>query len=51
MVDVDFTALKVSGTPTIVMVDGTGKVDDFWVGKLPEAQAEHVANTIRNPKV
>jgi thioredoxin-related protein len=28
------STLKVSGTPTLILVDNTGKVIDFWVGKL-----------------
>lgn len=33
--------LKLAGTPTVIVVDGSGKVLDFWVGKLtPEAEQE-----------
>ena len=39
MVNVDFAAIKVPGTPTLMLVDNTGKVLDVWVGKLdPKAE-------------
>src|SRR5439155_2060468 len=31
---VDMTAMKVRGTPTILLVDKTGTVTDVWIGKL-----------------
>jgi thioredoxin-related protein len=34
MVKLDFASVKVPGTPTILLVDNTGKVLDVWVGKL-----------------
>ena len=34
MVNLDFAAIKVPGTPTLMLVDNTGKVLDVWVGKL-----------------
>lgn len=33
--------LQIAGTPTVIVVDGSGRVLDFWVGKLtPEAEQE-----------
>jgi thioredoxin-related protein len=29
------SALGVNGTPTLILVDGAGKVNNSWVGKLP----------------
>lgn len=44
MVSVDFTAIKVPGTPTLMLVDDKGKVLDVWVGKLdPSGEKEVLA--------
>ena len=42
MVQVDFSAIKVPGTPTLLLVDNTGKVLDVWVGKLDESGQKKV---------
>ncbi len=42
MVQLDFRAVKVSGTPTVLLVDNSGKVLDVWVGKLDEDRQEEV---------
>lgn len=35
------TALRVSGTPTLILTDDTGEVTNYWIGKLPpDAEAE-----------
>jgi thioredoxin-related protein len=34
MVKLDFSAVKVPGTPTLLLVDNNGKVLNVWVGKL-----------------
>lgn len=36
---VDFNSLRISGTPTIILVDKNGVVQDFWIGKLSEQEA------------
>jgi thioredoxin-related protein len=33
VVPIDFSAIKVPGTPTLLLVDNNGKVLDVWVGK------------------
>jgi hypothetical protein len=34
-------SLGVRGTPTLLLVNNTGKIADFWVGKLsPDKEAE-----------
>jgi hypothetical protein len=40
VVKMDFAAIKVPGTPTILHVDNNGKVLDVWVGKLPDSGSE-----------
>ena len=39
LVKLDFAAVKVPGTPTLILVDNNGEVLDVWVGKL-EAERE-----------
>jgi len=36
MAHVDFSSIKVPGTPTLLLVDNNGKVLDVWVGKQDE---------------
>jgi thioredoxin-related protein len=44
MVHVDFSTIKVPGTPTLLLVDNQGKVLDVWVGKLdPDREREVLA--------
>lgn len=42
MVNMDFSAIKVPGTPTLLLVDSDGKVLDVWVGKLDEGREKEV---------
>jgi thioredoxin-related protein len=42
MVHMDFSAIKVPGTPTLLLVDNQGKVLDVWVGKLDEDREKEV---------
>lgn len=43
---VDFAAIKVPGTPTMVLVDNSGKVLNVWVGKLDEGSEKEVLKTL-----
>ncbi|MBA3334295.1 MAG: hypothetical protein H0T08_01660 [Acidobacteria bacterium] len=38
----------VSGTPTLILTDNTGKVINFWVGKLPPKRENEVINQIKS---
>ncbi|HEY3972151.1 MAG TPA: hypothetical protein VGM18_04055 [Candidatus Sulfotelmatobacter sp.] len=40
-------AVEVSGTPTILMIDGTGKIRKAWVGKLTPDQEQQVIADLR----
>ena len=40
------SALDVSGTPTLVLVDQTGIVKHVWVGKLPSTKENEVVTTL-----
>jgi thioredoxin-related protein len=42
MVTLDFSTIKVPGTPTILLVDNQGKVLDVWVGKLDSSGEKEV---------
>jgi hypothetical protein len=44
---VDFGALNISGTPTAFMVDSSGKVRDFWLGKLPQDKEQQIIKAVR----
>lgn len=46
MVNVDFAAIKVPGTPTLMLVDNNGKVLDVWVGKLDPDGEKEVLKTL-----
>jgi thioredoxin-related protein len=46
MVNIDFAAIKVPGTPTLMLVDNTGKVLDVWVGKLDPKGEQEVLKTL-----
>jgi thioredoxin-related protein len=45
---IDLNAFRVQGTPTMILVDHTGKVLDFWVGKLSKDEEQNVIKYI-NP--
>lgn len=44
----NFSALHVSGTPTLILVDNQGKVRDFWIGKLSDQAESSVIRAITN---
>jgi len=46
---IDPSSLQVSGTPTLILVDGSGKVERTWVGELDSAGEENVLKAVRKP--
>jgi thioredoxin-related protein len=46
LVHLDFAAVKVPGTPTLMLVDNDGKVLDVWVGKLDEGGQKEVLKVL-----
>jgi thioredoxin-related protein len=43
---IDFAQLKVAGTPTMILVDQSGHVIDFWVGGIPPEDQQKVLAAI-----
>lgn len=44
--DVEFSRLNLSGTPSMVLVDSKGEVNDFWIGKLDGNEADQVVSSL-----
>lgn len=47
---VNFKALNISSTPTMLLVDRDGKILDFWVGKLSKNDEQQVIISTSEPK-
>jgi hypothetical protein len=47
----DLKALNIRGTPTIILVNKSGKVLDFWVGKLSEDEKRQITNVLAASKM
>lgn len=43
---VDLGTLNIYGTPTAVLIDDSGKVRDFWLGKLPEDREQQIIKAV-----
>ena len=44
---VEFGAFGITGTPTLVLLDGSGRVAKAWTGKLPPNTEGEIIKTIR----
>jgi thioredoxin-related protein len=40
--------LQVSGTPTLILINQSGEITDFWVGKLPPDKETEVINKLNS---
>ncbi len=47
MSDMDFRKLSVTGTPTVILIDRAGKVQNFWVGKLSPYDEDEIMKSIQ----
>lgn len=47
LANVNLGKLGVRGTPTLILVDGNGQVQDVWVGELPNAEQEEIVRSIQ----
>jgi thiol-disulfide isomerase/thioredoxin len=46
LVVLPFDAIKLRGTPTIVLVDNQGEVHNVWIGKQPASGEEEILETL-----
>jgi hypothetical protein len=46
MVHMDFSTIKVPGTPTLLLVDNNGKVLNVWVGKQDEKGEKEILEVL-----
>jgi len=44
--ELNYSILNVTGTPTLILVDSTGHVLDFWVGKLSKEDEQQVIEAV-----
>jgi hypothetical protein len=44
---VSFSNLKIVGTPTLILIDGDGKVTDVWQGALQPDEENEVSSRLR----
>lgn len=50
LVQAPLASLNVSGTPTLVLIDNTGTIQDSWSGKLSNGQADRILARIAESK-
>ena len=50
LVQAPLASLNVSGTPTLVLINNTGTIQDLWAGKLSDGQTERVLARIAESK-
>ncbi len=43
---VDFYALNLVATPTVILIDNSGKIIDFWIGKLSKNVEQEIIKAI-----
>lgn len=46
LAEVQLEALRIAGTPTIVLVNNKGEVNDFWIGKLGHTEEKQVIQSL-----
>jgi len=48
---ISFRSIPISGTPTIVLVNGEGTVEKVWVGQLPSKDEEELLGSLRSHRI
>jgi thioredoxin-related protein len=43
---VDLSKLNLSGTPTLLLIDSAGKIQEFWLGELSSESQDQVIKTV-----
>jgi thiol-disulfide isomerase/thioredoxin len=44
--DVSLATLNISGTPTAILIDNSGRVSDFWIGKQPPEIEQQILKVV-----
>jgi hypothetical protein len=47
VVSMDVTKLGLRGTPTLMLLDGQNKLEEFWIGKLDDSQEAQVIERLK----
>jgi hypothetical protein len=47
VLSMSLTQIGVKGTPTLLLLDNQGKVEDFWVGQLDDSQQKKVFDRLK----
>lgn len=47
VMQVPFRGMGLTGTPTLLLVDGNGVVSDVWIGALPPSKEDEVISRLR----
>jgi hypothetical protein len=47
VISMEVTKLGVSGTPTLLLLDGENKLEELWVGKLDESEESQVIERLK----
>lgn len=48
IIQTPLSSIEVRGTPTIILLDNTGKVINSWIGKLPSVMEDQVLNQAKS---
>jgi hypothetical protein len=44
--EVELNRLRISGTPSMVLINRNGEVNDFWIGKLQDSETERLISAL-----
>jgi len=46
--DADFRSLGIRGTPSLILIDSKGIVNDFWIGKLQRSEEDQLIHSLNS---